>query len=103
MAPSNNLAAAQDFRALSLLSTNSWGSCDPETSILDHSMHTNHVSLTQPLPSIHTASLGGPLISSEFWQADQPSSGSASGSGSGSQPSTFKLFEAPNESNFYHY
>ncbi|XP_048502400.1 squamosa promoter-binding-like protein 3 isoform X2 [Beta vulgaris subsp. vulgaris] len=94
VAPSN-LGAAQDFRALSLLSTSSWGSCDPEPSALNHPMHTNHA----PLPTMHhPVPLGGPPISSEFWQADQPAS-----SGHGSHTSTFQLFKAPNESNFYLY
>ncbi|KAL2903690.1 Squamosa promoter-binding-like protein 12 [Bienertia sinuspersici] len=90
----SNLGVAQDFRALSLLSTSSWGSCDPEPSALNHSMHANHASLTQSLPTMHTMPLnGGPPISSEFWQADQqPSSGPG-----------FQLFKAPNESSFYLY
>lgn len=97
MAPSN-MAAAQDVRALSLLSTNSWGSCDPEPSVLNYPMHTNHNSLTQPLLTMDTVPLGSPQISSEFWPADQ-----AAGSGPGSQTSTFQLFKAPNESSFYLY
>ncbi|XP_021723095.1 squamosa promoter-binding-like protein 2 [Chenopodium quinoa] len=97
VAPSN-LAAAQDFRALSLLSTSSWSSCDPEPPALNHSMHTNHASLAPSLPPMHPLPLGGPPISSEFWQADQPASG-----GPGSHTSTFQLFKAPNESSFYLY
>ncbi|KNA06136.1 hypothetical protein SOVF_183860 [Spinacia oleracea] len=95
---SNNLGAAQDFRALSLLSTSSWGSsCNPEPSALNHHpMHTNHTaslgSPSMPLP------LGGPSISSsEFWQAaDQPTASASHGS-------TFQLFKAPNDSSFYLY
>lgn len=97
VAPSN-LAAAQDFRALSLLSTSSWSSCDPEPSALNHSMPTNHTSLAPSLPTMHPVPLSGPPISSEFWQADQPAS-----SGPGSHTSTFQLFKAPNESSFYLY
>ncbi|KAJ8451515.1 hypothetical protein Cgig2_018149 [Carnegiea gigantea] len=95
----SNIDGGQDLRALSLLSTRSWGSCDPEPSLLDHSisMHANHASLAQPLPA---QPLGGPPLSTDYWQPEQSISSSGPGSNTSS---TFQLFKAPNESAFYLY
>lgn len=98
MEPSN-MDAAQDFRALSLLSTTTWGSCNQDPSPLDHSIstHPDHGSLAQVLPALP---LGDPPLSSEYWQAEQPVSSS---SAHGSNTSTFQFFKAPNEPPFYLY
>ncbi|XP_074303321.1 squamosa promoter-binding-like protein 2 isoform X2 [Silene latifolia] len=86
-----NVDAAQELRALSLLSTSTWGSCDPHQAQLDH--HT-----LQSFPAMDPVPLGGPPVSSDFWISDQQA-----GSGHGSQTPSFQLFKAPNEASYYHY
>ncbi|KAL3501011.1 hypothetical protein ACH5RR_035460 [Cinchona calisaya] len=61
---SSNLDAAPESRALSLLSTNSLGSSEPESVSFDHPLHANPSAFPQGLP----------LASSEYWQFEPQSS-----------------------------
>ncbi|KAH9618257.1 hypothetical protein KSS87_015545 [Heliosperma pusillum] len=82
-----NVDAAHNLRALSLLSTSTWGSCDLHQAPLNH--HTlQSFSAMDPVPP----------VSSDFWMSDQQA-----GSGHGSQTPSFQLFKAPNEASFYQY
>ncbi|KAK1415855.1 hypothetical protein QVD17_31643 [Tagetes erecta] len=51
-------------RALSLLSNNTWGSCE-----LDHPMHSTGPTMAQH--GLHTVHNGSQLGSQDYWQADQ--------------------------------
>lgn len=64
-------AAPEYRRALSLLSSNSWDSCEPESIQLHHQMHENDSNVIQPM--IHAIPEGVPLSSSEFWLSGQHS------------------------------
>ncbi|KAK7359372.1 hypothetical protein VNO77_01329 [Canavalia gladiata] len=93
--------AAQDFhRALSLLSTNSWGSYETKSISLEHSNHT--APTTQP--GIHAASQRLPPASSEYWHTDQPLNSSMwisySNSDDNNRFHEFQLFREPYESGF---
>lgn len=67
---SSSDSAAPDFpRALSLLSTNSWGSSEPESISFDHPLRVH--ATTMPLSAIPQAL---PLASSEYWQIETQSS-----------------------------
>lgn len=58
-------------RALSLLSTNSWVSSEPESISFDQHLHVNPTSMSLPvMPSIPQ---GLPLGSSDYWQIEQQS------------------------------
>lgn len=103
MAQSNMESAPQDVRALSLLSTSSWGSsCDPQPSLFGRSIHananTNHTALPEPSPAINTV----PLSSNNYWQPQHSQQPPVSSTPS-SHTSTFQLFKVPNESSFYLY
>nr|DAD38706.1 TPA_asm: hypothetical protein HUJ06_013028 [Nelumbo nucifera] len=64
----SNLDTTPDLRrALSLLSTSSWGSSDPEPNSLNQIIHTNRTKMTQPV--VHLVPQG--LPPSEYWQAEQ--------------------------------
>nr|GMD57818.1 squamosa promoter-binding-like protein 12 [Ipomoea batatas] len=66
----SNTSTTQEFpRALSLLSTSSWGSCEHNSTSLDHPPHANQNSLPEPV--MHTLPLGLPLPPSEYLQAEQ--------------------------------
>ncbi|KAJ4825007.1 hypothetical protein Tsubulata_040780 [Turnera subulata] len=56
-------------RALSLLSSNSWSSCEPKSASLEQSVHTNHAGMPQPVP--HIMSQGLPLSSAGYWRTEQ--------------------------------
>ena len=72
---SSDLNATQDFhRALSLLSTNSWGSYETKSISLEHSNHATHTGITQPM--VHSMLQRLPLASSEYWQPHQQPSDS---------------------------
>lgn len=93
----------QDFhRALSLLSTNSWGSYEAKSISVEHSNNTT--STIQPLT--HAMSQRLPLASPEYWNTDQqqPVSSSMWISYSNCDDSTrfheFQLFREPYESAF---
>ncbi|CAK9137297.1 unnamed protein product [Ilex paraguariensis] len=70
MRPRTLDAALDIHRALSLLSTTSWGSCEPES--IDHPiMHAAHTSMPQHV--MHAVPQNLPLASSEYWQVEQQS------------------------------
>ncbi|OVA19324.1 Transcription factor [Macleaya cordata] len=100
-----NLDPTPDLRrALSLLSTNSWSSGDPEPSSLDQLMHANHTSL--PQPDMQSTPQGWPLASLEYWQAEQQPADSrvhplTSQNNGSSQFQEFQLFKTPYEDGFY--
>ncbi|XP_061989380.1 squamosa promoter-binding-like protein 2 [Rosa rugosa] len=66
-----NLDAPQNLnRALSLLSTSSWASCEAKPVSLDNTNHSYHTNM--PRPVMQAMNQGLPL-SSEYWQNEQPS------------------------------
>lgn len=104
---STNLDAAQDLRrALSLLSTNSWGSCDPEAVSMDqHPMHVTSTSM--PHSVMDGVSQGLPLAAPENWRTEQHQSSVSQVQASPRQTvgnthfPEFQLFKVPYESSFY--
>ncbi|XAR48185.1 hypothetical protein NMG60_11030921 [Bertholletia excelsa] len=67
---SSNLDAAPDLhRALSLLSTDSWGH-EPANLALEHPISTSLSAM--PHPMMHGSSQGLPLASSDYWQPEHP-------------------------------
>ncbi|THG11660.1 squamosa promoter-binding-like protein 12 [Camellia sinensis] len=99
---SSNLDAAPDHRALSLLSTNSWGS-EPANIALDHPIHVNLT--TMPQPMIHGVPQGLPLSSSDYWQTEQHSTDPRHihplTTNDGSQFHEIQLLKSPYESALY--
>lgn len=66
-----NLDAPQDLkRALSLLSTSSWASCEAKAVSLDNTNHSYHTNRPQPVMQAMTQGLP---MSSQYWQNEQPS------------------------------
>ncbi|GLT73806.1 hypothetical protein SLA2020_456400 [Shorea laevis] len=101
---SSNMGMAQDLqRALSLLSTDSWGSCEPKQGSLDYSIHTNNSDISQPV--MHTNSQGFPLALTENWQIEHQSTASQVQTtlhgDSDYHFQEFQLLRAPYESGFY--
>lgn len=102
---SSNLDAAPDLhRALSLLSTNSWGSCEPESVNLNHSMNVSRTSMPQFV--MHAVSQGLPLAPSDCWQAKVQLTNAhmhalASNSSGSSHCQEIQLFTSPFDSGFY--
>ncbi|XP_021899703.1 squamosa promoter-binding-like protein 2 [Carica papaya] len=100
-AVSSNLGVTQEFhRALSLLSTTSWGSCEPKQVSLDHPQ--NNI----PQPAMQAISQALPCTSSEYWRAEQqsvePQVHSLSSHGDRNNHfQEFRLLRAPYESDFY--
>jgi hypothetical protein len=101
---STELDATQVFgRALSLLSTDSWGSRESKAATHPHANHTSHSSMPQPV--MHLMTQGLPHASSEQWRAIQQSTDSRShifsptNNGS-SHFQDFQLFKAPYEFGF---
>ncbi|KAL5760203.1 hypothetical protein ACOSQ2_019041 [Xanthoceras sorbifolium] len=67
-----NLGATQDcHRALSLLSTNSWGLCEPKPASLGNPISTSHT--TMPQTVMHAMAQGSPLASSEYRRTEKES------------------------------
>ncbi|XP_058068606.1 squamosa promoter-binding-like protein 12 [Magnolia sinica] len=97
MVASNSETTLDSRRALSLLSTNSWGSVHPEPTSLDQLMHANNASMGQPAMAPIDQVL--PHANSEYWQAELrvPPLGLHS---NGGQFQEFQLFKAPYESAF---
>lgn len=99
----SNLDATPDIRrALSLLSTSSWGSPDQEPAF-NHIMHANHTSAVQPM--MHMVHQGLPHASSELLQAEHPSAETPAPStfnNSSGQFQEFQLFKEPLESAFFY-
>lgn len=70
---SSHLDAAPEYgRALSLLSSNSWTPCGPESMALNQ-IQENETCVSQPLPTMHGIPEGVPLSSSELWLHQPPS------------------------------
>ncbi|KAL0364338.1 UNVERIFIED_CONTAM: Squamosa promoter-binding-like protein 12, partial [Sesamum angustifolium] len=62
----SHLDAAPEYRrALSLLSSNSWGSCGPESMPVHDQLHEHNTNVAQPM--MHATPEGVPLSSSQFW------------------------------------
>ncbi|GAB2220392.1 hypothetical protein Drorol1_Dr00008041 [Drosera rotundifolia] len=93
-------ATAQDLRALSLLSSNSWGSTDSEAASL------NAIKVTQPssLPMVDAAvSMLLPASSAGYWHAGQSIGTNSHFGKSSSSHQEFQLFKDPQEPSFYLY
>ncbi|GAB4828615.1 hypothetical protein Ancab_018279 [Ancistrocladus abbreviatus] len=85
-------AAAQDLRALSLLSTNPWGACGPEPVRLN--------------PTMDSMPLILPSASSVYWEGGQPVTSqlpapSSHKNASSHFPQEFQLFKEPQEPSLY--
>ncbi|XP_038702673.1 squamosa promoter-binding-like protein 2 [Tripterygium wilfordii] len=71
----SNVDATQDFhRALSLLSSDSWGSCQPKSSSFELPVHTHHANM--PQTAVHMIPQGLQLPLSDCWRSEQHSSNS---------------------------
>ncbi|XP_011071232.1 squamosa promoter-binding-like protein 3 [Sesamum indicum] len=97
----SSLDAAPEYRrALSLLSSNSWDSCEPVSIPLHQPMHENGSSINQPM--IHMIPEGVPLSSSEFWLSGQHSTYSRVQSlATNSNFQEIQLFKTPYDADFY--
>lgn len=98
-----SLDAAQDHRALSLLSTDSWGS-EPANIPLDQQqpIHVNLTTTTQP--PMHGVPQGIPLSSLEYWQSERPTDSRFMHPFSANDNAhfqEFQLFKAPYENGLY--
>ncbi|GFZ21132.1 squamosa promoter binding protein-like 10 [Actinidia rufa] len=96
-----NLDAAQDNRALSLLSTDSWGS-EPATVALDRPFHVNLTATPQPV--MHGVPQSLPLASSEYWPTERATDSRYIPSLTASDSNRFQdihLFKAPYENGLY--
>lgn len=96
-----NLDAAQEHRALSLLSTDSWGST-PANIPLDQ-QHV-HVNLTTTQPLMHGVPHGIPLASPGYWQSERPTDSRFMHTFSANDNAhfqEFQLFKAPYENGLY--
>lgn len=100
-----NLGAAQDcHRALSLLSTSSWGLCEPKQVSHNHPINTSHTSMPQTVT--HAVAQGSPLASSEYRRIPKQSTESqvhtlCSHNDEGNYIQEIQLFRAPYENAFY--
>lgn len=102
----SNSNVAPDFRrALSLLSTNSWGLNDPGPTSLDQLMHVNQTSMAQP--TMHAEPHNWALASSENMHVQQTPSETRGHSldlhnNGSSMFQEFQLFKAPYESGCFY-
>nr|AVV48336.1 squamosa promoter binding-like protein [Litchi chinensis] len=96
-----NLGATQDcHRALSLLSTNSWGGvCEPKSVPLSNPLNTSHTNMPQTV--MHAMAQGSPLTSSEYRRTGKESTAQvhtmASHNDEGNYTQEFRLLKAPYE------
>ncbi|XP_059460133.1 squamosa promoter-binding-like protein 12 [Corylus avellana] len=101
-----NVDVAPDVRrALSLLSTNSWGLNDSEANALDQLMHVNRTSMAQPV--VHAELQNWELSSSGHEQVEQPPPESRVHSlnqhnNAGIHFQEFQLFKSPYESGCFY-
>ncbi|KAI4343398.1 hypothetical protein L6164_010750 [Bauhinia variegata] len=103
---SSDLNAAPDFhRALSLLSSCSWGSYETKPVSLEHSNHTTHTSMTQLTTNSIVQRL--PVASPGYWETGQQSTDSRMcisysdcDNGNRFQFQDFQLFKTPYKSGF---
>ena len=96
-----NLDAAHDHRALSLLSTDSWGS-EPATIAHDRPFHVNLT--TTPQPVMHGVPQSLPLASSEYWPTERAADSRYIASLTANDSNRFQdfhLFKAPYENGLY--
>ncbi|EEF47459.1 squamosa promoter-binding-like protein 2 [Ricinus communis] len=102
---SSNVDATQDLhRALSLLSTNSWGSCEPKSFSHERPAQLSHTGMPQSV--LHAVPQGLPLTSSDYWRAEQHITNSrvhtlTSQNDSSSYFQEFQLLRAPYDNDFY--
>lgn len=102
----SNADVAPDVRrALSLLSTNSWGLNDSEANALDQLMHVNRTSMAQP--AVHAELQNWGLSSSGHEQVEQPPPESRTHSlnqhnNGGIHFQEFQLFKSPYESGCFY-
>ncbi|KAJ0095622.1 hypothetical protein Patl1_16953 [Pistacia atlantica] len=99
-----NLGAAQDcHRALSLLSTSSWGLCEPKQVSHNHPINTSHTSMPQSVT--HTVAQGSPHASSEYRQIQKQSTESLVHTLCSHNDDNYiqeiQLFRSPYENAFY--
>ncbi|PIN11498.1 hypothetical protein CDL12_15901 [Handroanthus impetiginosus] len=97
----SSLDAAPEYRrALSLLSSGSWDSCEPESVPLQHQMHENDPTITKPM--IHAIPEGVPLTSSELWLSGQhPTHSRDQSLPTNSNFQEIQLFKTPFDADFY--
>ncbi|OMO60522.1 Transcription factor, SBP-box [Corchorus capsularis] len=101
----SHMGTTQEFhRALSLLSNDSWVSCEPKHGSLGYSMQaTNPTGMSQPL--MNTISQGFPRASSENWQMEQQTAESqvhtTLHSDGDNHFQEFQLLKAPYDNGFY--
>lgn len=100
----SKMGTTQDFhRALSLLSNDSWISCEPKHGSLAYSMHANPTSMSQPVMNV--ISQGFPRALSENWQMEQQTTESqvqATLHGDADNRfQEFQLLKAPYDGGFY--
>ena len=89
-------------RALSLLSNDSWVSCEPKHGSLAYSMHVNPTSM--PQPAMNAISQGFPRALSENWQMEQQTASQVHTtlhSDGDKHFQEFQLLKAPYDSGFY--
>ncbi|KAH1122570.1 hypothetical protein J1N35_005730 [Gossypium stocksii] len=98
----SNMATTQDLhRALSLLSNESWVSCEPKHGSIAYPMHVNpNTSMSQP--AMNAISRGFPSALSENWQMEQQTTESQVHNSDGDNHfQEFQLLKAPYYSGFY--
>ncbi|XWS22770.1 hypothetical protein CRYUN_Cryun29cG0065000 [Craigia yunnanensis] len=100
----SNMGTTQDLhRALSLLSNDTWVSCEPKHGSLAYSMHANPTSL--PQPAMNAISQGFPCSLSENWQMEQQTTESQAHttlhSDGDNHFQEFQLLKAPYDGGFY--
>ncbi|KAI8526840.1 hypothetical protein RHMOL_Rhmol12G0028300 [Rhododendron molle] len=97
-----SLDAAQEHRALSLLSTDSWDSEPANIPLNQQPVHVNLTTTTQPL--MHGVPQGIPLASLEYWQSERPTDSRFMHPFSANDNAhfqEFQLFKAPYENGLY--
>lgn len=69
---SSSLDSAPELpRALSLLSTNSWVSSEPESISFEQHLHVNPTTMSLPVTVMPSMPQALPLGSSDYWQIEQ--------------------------------
>ncbi|KDP26813.1 hypothetical protein JCGZ_17971 [Jatropha curcas] len=102
---SSNVDATQDLhRALSLLSTNSWGSCEPKSISHEQPTHTSHTGLPQLLTQAMPR--GSIIEPSDYWRTEQHSDSrvhtlTSENNDSSSYFQEFQLLRTSYDSDFY--
>ncbi|XVF43699.1 hypothetical protein PTKIN_Ptkin02bG0061600 [Pterospermum kingtungense] len=104
----SNMGTTQELhRALSLLSNDSWVSCEPKHGSLAYSMHVNPTSSMSQPAAVNAVSQGFPGALSEDWQMEQPTSETeihlqpTLHSDGDKHFQEFQLLKAPYDSGFY--